>query len=509
MKRLIFIGLYIVSGVLFAQQKDTLLVKKDSVISKSPETITSFVSLDSDTLTVLKDYAYARHIDSLWLKELFNNKRFEEIYGSIQNQDEPAIAYQELLTDTLKKRIKALDAKTPFHIEYNPSLENVIKGYLKNRRTTMAKLIALSDYYFPMFEETLDKHNIPLEIKYLAIVESALVPTAQSPVGAKGLWQFMFSTGKMYDLNINSYVDERSDPLKSTEAAAKYLKKLYGIFNDWDLALAAYNSGPGNVSKAIRRSGGKKNYWNIRHNLPRETAGYLPAFYATMYIFEYAKEHGFISDGPKFPYIITDTLQVKKTVSLNHISKITNIPLEELEFLNPEYKLGVIPAVSSKKYTVRLPVDKVGLFVSNEQTIYDYAQKEINKREKPLPEFINQPSAIRYRVRSGDYLGKIAKKYGVGVSQIKKWNRLRSSKLRVGQRLLIYPRKFNSKTTTTTNNSKKQVTGTTKTYTVKNGDSLWSIAQQFPGVTVEHLKKWNDISGTKLKPGMKLIIQKG
>ena len=490
--------------LLFSQEKDNLIVTKDSLKTQPPETITTFVTLEKDSVAALKDFAYARKIDSLWLQDLYNNKRFEEIYGSIKNLDFTPVDYQELTTETLKQRLKELDAKTPFHIEYNASLESVIKGYLKNRRKTMAKLMALSDYYFPMFEETLDKHNIPLEMKYLAIVESALVPTAQSPVGAKGLWQFMFSTGKLYDLNVNSYVDERADPVKSTEAASRYLKKLYTIFNDWDLALAAYNSGPGNVSKAIRRSGGKRNYWNIRQNLPRETAGYLPAFYATMYIFEYAEEHGFKSSGPKFPYIITDSVQVKKTISLEQVSKITSIDTTELRFLNPQYKLGIIPYVENKKYTLRLPVDKMGLFLSNEKAVYAYALSEFNKREKPLPEFTDQPAHVRYRVRSGDYLGKIAKKFGVGVSQIKRWNRLRSTRLRVGQRLTIYPRKFvkSSKYNTTSAKNKK-------TYTVKNGDSLWSIAQKFPGVTVEHLKKWNNISNTKLKPGMKLKIQKG
>ena len=490
-----------------AQEKDTLIIKKDSVRTQLPETVTSFVSLEKDSIAVLKDFAYARKIDSLWLHDLYSNKRFEELYGSVQNFDFKPVDYQGLSTETLKKRLAELDAKTPFHIEYNASLESVIKGYLKNRRQTMAKLMALSDYYFPMFEETLDKHNIPLEIKYLAIVESALVPTVQSPAGAKGLWQFMFTTGKLYNLNVNSYVDERADPVKSTEAAAKYLKNLYSIFNDWDLALAAYNSGPGNVSKAIRRSGGKRNYWNIRQHLPRETAGYLPAFYATMYIFEYANEHGFKSNGPKFPYIITDTVQVKKTISLEQIARVTGLDSLELQFLNPEYKLGIIPFVENKKYTLRLPADKIGLFISNEEAIYAYAQNQFDKREKPLPEFTEQPDYIRYRVRSGDYLGKIAKKFGVGISQIKRWNRLRSSRLRIGQRLIIYPRKFNKSST-----GAKKITvakGNIQTYIVKQGDSLWKIAQKFPGVTVAHLKKWNDISGTKLKPGMKIIVQKG
>lgn len=372
----------------------------------------------------------------------------------------------------------------------------------------MGKLIALSEYYFPMFEEALDKHNLPLEIKYLAIVESALNPTARSRVGAKGLWQFMFTTGKLFGLEVNSYVDERTDPLMATEAACLYLKSLNETFNDWDLALAAYNSGPGNVSKAIRRSGGKTNYWNIRHNLPRETAGYLPAFLATMYIFEYAEEHGFKRTGFTIPFVSTDTVKVKKPITLDQVSRLTNVHIDELTFLNPSYKLGIIPVIKDEDYVLRLPLDALGTFVSNEEAIYAFVEQENNNREKPLPELFEQPDKIRYKVRSGDYLGKIAERYGVGVSQIKRWNGLRSNNLRIGQRLTIYPRKpisSKSNISTATTTQKDGV----KIYTVKNGDSLWSISQKFPGVSVQNIKKWNDISGNNLKPGMKLKIQKG
>src|SRR5690606_24871024 len=211
--------------------------------------------------------------------------------------------------------------------------------------------MGLSHFYFPMFEYEFDKHNVPLEIKYLAIVESALKPRAKSRVGATGLWQFMFGTGKEYGLNVSSYVDERSDPVKSSVAASQYLARLYKIFGDWDLALAAYNSGPGNVSKAIRRSGGYENYWNIRPHLPRETAGYLPAFLATMYIFEYAEEHGFKKERPDFRYIDTDTIHVKQMISLDQVSELLELPMEELQFLNPAYKLDIIPFIEGSHYT--------------------------------------------------------------------------------------------------------------------------------------------------------------
>ena len=368
-----------------------------------------------------------------------------------------------------------------------------------------------AEYYFPLFEEHLDKYDLPLEIKYLAIVESALKPRAKSRVGATGLWQFMFATGKQFGLDVSSYVDERSDPIKSTEAASKYLASLYKIFGDWDLALAAYNSGPGNVSKAIRRSGGYKNYWNIRPNLPRETAGYLPAFLATMYIFEYAEEHGFNPKIPELTYIQTDTVRVKEMISLDQVSELLEVPMEELQFLNPSYKLDIIPHIKDENYTLRLPREKIGMFVSNEDSIYKFVRSEFAKREKPLPQFFDSDTKVRYRVKSGDFLGKIARRYGVRVSQIKSWNGLRSNNLRIGQRLTIYPRKTVSQTKSIASKnvtSSNTINLNSKTYKVKKGDSLWTIAQKIPGVSVQNIKDWNNINSSKLKIGMTLVVSK-
>jgi peptidoglycan lytic transglycosylase D len=525
--RILYMLIFLITGTLYAQdtgvpvkdpknQTDPLPTKTiqitDSIAvlkldSDLPGTIVAIQSKDSVVFD-LKDNNLAKRVDSIWLANLYKNDLFEEIYGSVTQLDYSPIEYDELSTEVLKERLEELNARTPFNVEYNPSLESVIKGYLKNRRRTMARLMALSDYYFPMFEEELDRQGLPLEMKYLAVVESALDPRATSRVGATGLWQFMFSTGRLFGLEVNSYVDERSDPVMATEAAAKYLKSLYSSLGDWDLALAAYNSGPGNVSKAIRRSGGYRNYWNIRHHLPRETAGYVPAFLATMYIFEYAGEHGFKSSGPRYPYIATDTLKVKQMISLQQVATLINLDLEELEFLNPSYKYGIIPVVKNENYVLRLPVEAIGVFVNNEEAIYAYASAEFNKREKPLPEFFEQSDKIRYRVRSGDYLGKIAEKYGVSVSKIKRWNGLRNDRLRIGQRLTIYPRKLNIEPAANKQGTTPISEGINKSYIVKSGDSLWSISQKFPGITVDQLKKWNDISSTKLKPGMTLKLYK-
>lgn len=515
-------GLFLLFTFGYAQtKKDSLKepTKANLKASKIFDTIvdgkkinTKLITPISDSLNQreLDDHLLAAEIDQKWLEELYSNSLYDTIYNSVTDLTYEDVYYPELPTDTLKKRLKELNSKTPFNIEYNPSLESVIKSYLKNRRNSIERLMALSEYYFPMFEASLDKHDLPLEIKYLAIVESALKPRAKSRVGATGLWQFMFGTGKEHGLNVSSYVDERSDPLKSTEAASQYLSRLYRIFGDWDLALAAYNSGPGNVSKAIRRSGGYENYWNIRPHLPRETAGYLPAFLATMYIFEYAEAHGFSKIKPDFRYMETDTIHVKQMITLDQVSELLELPIEELQFLNPSYKLDIIPYIKGEDYTLRLPKHAIGKFVNNENEIYSFAKAELEKREKPLPQFFDANSKTTYRVRSGDYLGKIARKYGVRVSQIKQWNGLRSNNLRIGQRLTIYPRNANvsSSSSTSTKPTKPIVVDGKKVYKVQKGDSLWSISQKFPGVSVQNIKDWNDISGTKLKIGMTLIVSK-
>lgn len=455
----------------------------------------------------LFDRKESETVDSLWMAELSNTDIFEELHNRLDSLPYTEEINFELSTDTLKARLAKLNAKTPFNIEYNPSLENVIKAYLKRNKENYERLMAISEYYFPMFEQMLDNYNIPLEMKYLAIVESALNPRAKSRVGATGLWQFMFATGKMYGLDVSSYVDERMDPIMATEAACKYLSKLYDIFGDWDLALAAYNSGPGNVNKAVRRSGGNKNYWNLRPFLPRETAGYVPAFLASLYIFEYAKEHGFQPKKPDIPYFKTDTIQIKNMISFDQIAEVTNLDTGMLEFLNPSYKLGIIPKIEDENYYLRLPTDKAGVFVANEEAIYAYAAKQLAEKEKALPELVEATDKVGYRVRSGDVLGKIAERYGVSVSSLKRWNRLRSNTIRIGQRLTIYPRKPVTAAIKSSNTTSEGKGITGKTYKVKSGDSLWSIANKIPGVSVDNLKNWNDISGNSLKPGMRLKIK--
>lgn len=488
-------------------------IKLKAVFKETPSVIDN--SMESSATTQgykLEDNSEAAKYDSLWMKELYANARlYDDMYNYVSNLEIDTLKQLTIDTEVLKQRLELLDQKTPFNIAYNPSLERVIQSFLLRKHEFIERMITASQFYFPMFEQELDNYNIPLEIKYLAIVESALNPRAKSRVGATGLWQFMYSTGKMYGLDVSSYVDDRSDPIKSTAAACKYLSKLYETFGDWDLALAAYNSGPGNVNKAIRRSGGYTNYWNIRRNLPRETAGYVPAFLATMYLFEYAEEHGIRLNKVDRPYFETDTVHVKQLITFDQISKLVGVSKEELKVLNPSYKLDIIPKIKDKEYYLRLPKDAIGKFVTNEAAIYAFVEKENKNRENPLPKLVTAEDRIRYRVKSGDYLGKIAERYGVGVSQIKRWNGLRSNNLRIGQRLTIYPRK----PVTTVSSSKKapikstpavSLNGNSKVHTVKAGDSLWTISKKYPGITIEKLRQWNGISGNNLQPGTKLKL---
>lgn len=436
---------------LLFSQLDKLIVLNDSI--KFQTNTTNKVAIDSlpkaeiinavtetyvnENLSLLSDDYYANQIDSLWFNSKTNSPLNLDNFNSFQTVD-----YPELTTDLLKQRLANLNSKTPFFVEYNEQLERIIKSFLKNRKSKYADLMAKAKYYFPLIEEQLAKYNIPLEMKYLVVVESALNPTARSRVGATGLWQFMYATGLQFDLKVSSYVDERNDVLKATIAACKFLNQLYKTFNDWDLALAAYNSGPGNVSKAIRRSGGSKNYWNLRHFLPRETASYVPLFYTTMYIFEYADEHGITATETKIQHFQTDTIQVRKQINFDQITQAIPINKNMLKFLNPQYKLEIIPVVKNRNYTLTLPSNLIGQFVQNEDRIYTFADVDAAKREKPLPKYTEHNNRIRYKVRSGDFLGKIARRYGVSVAKLKRWNGLKSNNLRIGQRLTVYPRRL-------------------------------------------------------------------
>jgi membrane-bound lytic murein transglycosylase D len=498
--------------------------------------------LDSIKNTFVK-YDRTVKTDSLWMNHIGSSL---DIYNNIETEINTINVDKdidnELPTELLKKRLAAMDAKSPFNIEYNQGLENLIKSFLKNRKKAFANQMAVAEYYFPLFEEALAKQNVPLEIKYLAVVESALNPKAVSKVGATGLWQFMYNTGKQYNLNIDSYVDERSDPLKSSEAAAQYMTNMFAIFNDWDLVLASYNSGPGNVTKAIRRSGGQQNFWNIKKYLPQETQGYVPAFLATMYIYEYHKEHGIVPKKALVRHFATDTVMVKKEMSFAQISDLLDIPVEQLQALNPSFKRNVIPKYEGKSHYLTLPSCKVGVFTSNEDKIYAYVQYELDKREKTndgkkpviIKDSIETALAANtkvkyYKVKRGDNLSDIAKKNDVAVSDLQKWNRLKGNSVATGKSLKIIVEKdvdsskvqvaSNDKSKvllvkydanvitpkTTSDNTDTLVANVANFHIVQKGDNLNNIAKKY-NVTVAEIKEWNHITSQNIRFGDSLQI---
>ena len=347
------------------------------------------------------------------------------------------------LSDSIFKYYMAeLDARTPFEMTYNPVVKRYIERYLRPGNARLSRMMAHGQYYFPMFEEHLAKYNMPLEIKYLAVVESALNPKARSYVGATGLWQFMYGTGKLYGLKVNSYVDDRNDPLKSTEAACQYMLKMYDVFEDWNLVLAAYNSGPGNVRKAIRRSGGKTSYWEIRPYLPRETSAYVPLFIAASYAMEFGHMHGAVAADIPAYYLTTDTVSITQQLHFKQIQEELGVDEALMEFLNPQYKYKIVPVVQGQQYTLSLPKEAADRFRSNQDSIYSIAASYFESRASNMPAFTQMNERTTHRVKSGETLGHIAGKYGVRVSEIKRWNGLKSDVIRVGQRIVVYPRRL-------------------------------------------------------------------
>ena len=509
-----------VSATIFAQ--DTAIVT-----TKITEQQPKLTYLDSIKKSFI-NHELATCVDDRVMKEMINQDLFNELTADIQTINSDQVVDYDLSTELLKERLKILDSKSDFHIEYNKGLENIIKHYLKNRKKAYERLMGLSQYYFPVFEEKLAKYNVPLEIKYLAIVESALNPRAVSKAGATGLWQFMYGTGKQYNLDINTFVDERSDLLKSTEAACQYMVNMYAIFGDWDLVLASYNAGPGNVTKAIRRSGGKQNYWNIRPYLPQETQGYVPAFIATMYIYEFHKEHGIVPQKAVMNTYATDTILVRNKMTFKQISDLLDISVAELQFLNPSYKRDYVPYMIDKKHYLRLPLDKVAIFTSNEDKIYAYTEYDFGRREKAFAPsnavassdstyFSTQTKTKYHTVRKGETLGGISNKYGVSLSNLKRWNGLKSNTIASGKKLKIVstenvavaavqkPKTIPTVPKDTLSQPKVITTDSFNQYVVAKGDNLNAIAKKFD-VTSEELKEWNNMENDNILVGSKLIV---
>ncbi len=492
---------------------------------------------DVDTIIIKSDNSsdrIARDLDSLvntWYVKIAIKNNLGEYQGDTIPLQCPDSVYINRLS-----KINSI-----ISLPFNNIIRNHIEVYTIRQREKFSAVLGLRDYYFPMIEDVFDSYGLPAELKYMAVIESALNPgVVNRRSGATGLWQFMYSTGRMYGLTINSVVDERRDPLKATHAAARYIKDLYQIYNDWILVIAAYNCGPGNVNKAIKRSGNKKDYWGIYYRLPRETRGYIPQYIAAAYAVNYFAEHNIVPLPLNIP-VATDTIMVNKDIHLAQISEVLGIPLGELYALNPQYKTGFVPG-SSKPQTLTLPMNHLGDFINLNDTIRQYKPDlYLSKstliadptRSSYISTDIKGKTKLIYTVKDRDNIGFVSEWYKVGLSDLRNWNNINRNNIRVGQKLVVYidPSKseYYSKINTMSFAEKQALAGKTAvyssqplatlssgesdgefiTYTVRNGDTIWDIVKMFDNVTTTQVLELNNISDAgRIKVGQKLKIKK-
>lgn len=494
-------------GGLFAQDYDPDFSDPDSLFFRAD----TLDIVDMDTTVNVEESSVMEMLDMI-----SNISYFRDVYLDIDSSLWNPYGYASYEVPTFPdsiyaQRIHELARETTIPLTYNNKVKAYIDLYACRKREQCSRMLGLSYVYFPLFEEYLDKYNLPLELKYLAMVESALNPVAGSRVGAKGLWQFMYETGKNYGLRQTTLYDDRYDPVKETEAACQFLQSLYARYGDWFLALAAYNSGPGKVNKAIIRAGGAKNYWAIWPYLPKETRGYVPAFIAVTYVMNFASAHNLYPLNPGLLMHGTDTVMVHDYLSFDLVNQVVGASMRDIEFFNPQYTKKIIPGRPDRMCSLRLPMKYALRFVQIEDSIYSLA-KQADLRNKVVEQPVKKVSSGRttHTVRKGESLGSIAKKYHVSVSNIKKWNKLKSDTVHQGQKLTIYHSgggASNSSSTLKSSNSgqSKQAT-TTKTHTVKKGETLSSISRKY-GCSVAQLKQWNNLKSNTVVVNQKLKIK--
>ncbi len=440
------------------------------------------ITLENDKLPESFDQA----LDSLL------HSKYKNYYSlGKSSQTTPSFTYSD---EHYRQKLMKLNSAIP--IPYNPIIKECIDLYVNSRSKLLSAMLAKSAYYFPIIEEQLDRFGLPLELKYLAIVESALNPIAVSRQGATGLWQFMLPTGKLYGLRIDSLIDERCDPVRSTQAACAYFKDLYEIYGDWLLVIAAYNCGPGNINKAIRKTGGNKDFWRIYQHLPRETRSYVPFFIAAYYSMEYYDFYRVKPDPIMIP-IVTDTVLLDTKHSFAELSRMTDVSEDTIRLLNPKFRRGIVPGHSEPHFVV-LPANKA----------ISFAEVKDSLIASRTPVDIVE-TTITHKVRKGETLSKIARMYGVDVADLKVWNKLRRSSARVGQTLVVktmseVPDDIDAGVQQA--QEKKPEKASVRYHTVKRGETLSIIALKYKGVTVAKLRRANNLKSNKIKPGQKLIV---
>ena len=464
---------------------ETILSNQANNDSKHYTTESTAVISPDDPIVVM--------LDSLASLNVFRNLDLRRDTLPPLTDGFPADFVPEYCDSVYKARFEELNNFSPIEFEYNAIVKAFIDLYSQRRRDLTERIMGLSELYFPFFEEQLDKHNLPLELKYIAVIESALNPVARSRMGATGIWQFMYGTGRIYGLEVNSYVDDRSDVTKSTIAACEHFVDLYNIYDDWLLAIAAYNSGAGNVNRAIRRSGGVRDFWSIRGFLPRETSNYVPALMAVAYVMEYSDNHNLYPSPPPYTRLDIDTLHVNKILSLRNVSVLLDIPLDHLRYLNPSFRQNIIPGSQNKTYVLHIPKDYSGLFVANEEEIYNYKTPEEIRQEELAAQLSETTVHV---VRQGEVLGTIAQRYGCSVREIQRWNNLRGTLIRPGQRLVV-----RAPQPATTN-----IVADNNVHVVRSGESLGLIANRYR-VSINNLVAWNNLAKTTIYPGQHLIVR--
>ena len=469
----------------------------------------------------IEDDPVAAMLDSLATLRIFESKSFLNTNTNSSSRSYTGNDINYFPDSVYRERITDMSLQSPFEYVYNTEVKDFINLYAYRKRGLTERILGLSQIYFPLFEEQLDKYQMPLELKYLAVIESALNPIANSRAGAKGLWQFMYGTGKVYGLKISSYVDDRFDPIKSTIAACEHLTDLYNIYGNWSLALAAYNSGAGNVNKAIRRSGGAKDFWIIQKYLPKETRSYVPAFIAASYVLTYASEHHITPVDPGILYYEIDTVIVRNPISFDQLSEMLNIPMVEIQFLNPAYKKGIIPATCDNPYVLRLRKEKIADFINNETALYCYKTKKgMEKDSLQSLVYYNTRETTEYVVKKGETISSIAKKFHMSVTELKSLNNLQKSYVKPKQRLFVFsgppkgkvPEKTTLATSPPADSNSKQIAEpiaetpqVISTHTVKKGETLNKIALNY-GITVDNLVKWNNLKSHNIIIGQKLKL---